>query len=800
MKLKTRLVIACLVCGLTPMLASATLNYFTAQSGMTKINGQAAEELKRKANDNLVAVRNIKSRQIEDYFSLIEDQVLTFSNNGMVVQAMQDFSTTFQDYRQECDLDSAMLTEQRRELEDYYVNEFGKEYSSQNEGDSANAPELLKRISDDGVALQWAYIYDNKNPLGSKHNLDTHKDQSTYSEKHAEYHPVIRDYLDRFGYYDIFLIDPETGRVVYSVFKELDFATSLNDGPYADTNFAEAFKQAKKLLPGEACLVEFANYKPSYEAPASFIAAPIYAGEELVGVAAFQMPVDRINSLMTTRGGMGETGETYLVGPDRLVRSNTFHDQENRNIVASFRNPENGGIEGEAVELALNGESGVVKTTNYLGTPVVCSYGPVEMLGLKWAMLAEVSQDEAYGAIDAMNETANTASWSLLAWNIGIGIVSTLAVIGVALYIGQMLSKPLHRMVEMLKDIAEGEGDLTKRLDSSKNDEFGELAKWFNTFSDKLIHVIRQIAQSSSSLSTSSMTLTQIATDLTSGAENATSQSSTVAAAAEEMSVNMTNVANSTQEVSSNVRNVAASVEQMNASITDVARNAERSAQVAAEAANLVEVSNRKIGDLGGAADEIGKVIEVIQDIAEQTNLLALNATIEAARAGEAGKGFAVVATEVKELAKQTAAATDDIRTRIEGIQLSTGDAVQAIRDISDVINNVNEVSRSIASAVEEQSITTRDIAENLTTTARAAETVATGVNESATASQEITRNITVVDEVLQRTADGARRSKENGDSFSLLAHEMQSLVGQFKTESDSHHGGSSQTDSSLAC
>jgi methyl-accepting chemotaxis protein len=195
----------------------------------------------------------------------------------------------------------------------------------------------------------------------------------------------------------------------------------------------------------------------------------------------------------------------------------------------------------------------------------------------------------------------------------------------------------------------------------------------------------------------------------------------------------------------------------------------------------LVEISNDKITNLGQAADEIGRVIEVIQDIAEQTNLLALNATIEAARAGEAGKGFAVVATEVKELAKQTAAATDDIRTRIESMQASTGDAVESIREISEVINNVNEVSRTIASAVEEQSITTRQISDNVSTTASAAESVARGVAETAMASREITENITRVDGVLMQTAEGADESRDAGTRLSQLAEEMNGLIGRFR-------------------
>ena len=214
----------------------------------------------------------------------------------------------------------------------------------------------------------------------------------------------------------------------------------------------------------------------------------------------------------------------------------------------------------------------------------------------------------------------------------------------------------------------------------------------------------------------------------------------TVAVAAEEMSANMNSVAASTEQMSANVRVVASAVEELTSSIAEVARSAKQAANVAGTAAGLAGDGNAKITEFGAAAGEIGKVIEVIQDIAEQTSLLALNATIEAARAGDAGKGFAVVATEVKELAKQTAAATEDIRRRIEGIQTSTSQAVRSIGEITEVIKKVNEVSRTIASAVEEQSITTREIAKNVAETSTAAQTVARGVAESASVTREIAR------------------------------------------------------------
>lgn len=293
------------------------------------------------------------------------------------------------------------------------------------------------------------------------------------------------------------------------------------------------------------------------------------------------------------------------------------------------------------------------------------------------------------------------------------------------------------------------------------------------------VRFTRPIFTAVNSLASAATELSATASQLASGAEETTAQSATVAAAAEEMATNMNSVASSSEEMAANVRAVASAIEQMNTSISEVARNAEQAAGVARNAARLASDSNSKIAQLGTAAKEIGNVIEVIQDIAEQTNLLALNATIEAARAGEAGKGFAVVATEVKELARQTAAATEDIRRRIEAIQATTGETVQSIEQITQVIEQVNSVSQTIASAVEEQTVTTKEIAQNVAQTSTAVDTVAGGVAQSASATKEITRTIAGVDQAASQTAQGASVTQTASQTLAQLAEQLQTLVGR---------------------
>ena len=343
------------------------------------------------------------------------------------------------------------------------------------------------------------------------------------------------------------------------------------------------------------------------------------------------------------------------------------------------------------------------------------------------------------------------------------------------------ISGGVRRMAAMLRDVAEGEGDLTKRLSVETRDEFGDMAASFNAFVQKLQDTIRQIAANTSTLAGASTELSATAAQLAQGAERADAEAATVSSAAGEVSHNMDQASTATAAMSENIKTVARATGEMTSSISEIAGNAERAAQVAGDAAGLTEQSNARIMQLGAAANEIGKVIEVIQDIAEQTNLLALNATIEAARAGEAGKGFAVVATEVKELAKQTGLATEDIRQRIQAIQTSSKEVVASIGQISAVIGQVNEISKTIAAAVDEQNITARQIAQNIGETATAADTVLAGVNHAAAATRDITRNIIGVDDASKQTSEGARQTSTAGEQLSRLAEELDSLVRRFK-------------------
>lgn len=781
MRLKTQLIVAFLACGVLPLAVLGGLSYSTARSGMKGMEQTGQTALEKAAEDQLVAIRGLKKQQLETYFETLKTMMVNFSENPSVVYGFQELRDSAHKYSKELSGFDAQAA--RTELQAYYANEYANEYRKQNEGRQPDVGSYLSRLEDSQIALQLDYIRNNPNPLGQKQLLDRAKAETAYNSAHAKLHSLFRNSLEQFVLYDIFLVDADSGDIIYSVFKEIDFATSLKTGPLAKSSLGDVFRKALDVVNDrDVVMVDFARYFPSYEAPAGFIASPITLGKNREGVLIFQVPLDRVTAVMSDRSGLGETGETLLVGADFLPRSDSYRDPENRTVVKAFRNPEKGKIETEGIRKAVSeGASGFGRLKDYMGNEVVSAFGPVEVLGVKWAITAKRDVSEALASVALMNDVAGNAAVSLLKWTSGVAVLSVLCVAIVAVWKGNQIARPIVAASKFAQTIAAGQ--LTEDCHVRATAEAGELIAAMNQMRASLKELVGKLSGNARTLSQSSESLSSTASELANGADEATNLSTSVTAAAEEMSSNMTCVSASTEEMSSNVRTVAAAVEEMTASIAEVAQNAERAAGVAQEAAMLTERSNIQITQLGTAASEIGKVIEVIQDIAEQTNLLALNATIEAARAGEAGKGFAVVATEVKELAKQTATATDDIRTRIEAIQAATTEAIQAIGNIENVIRNVNDVSRTIASAVEEQRITTTEIAKSVAETSSAVQTVTKSISESAMASREITQNMSRVDSAARQTSAGASSAKDAGQELLALAEELEDLIQHFRIE-----------------
>ena len=360
-------------------------------------------------------------------------------------------------------------------------------------------------------------------------------------------------------------------------------------------------------------------------------------------------------------------------------------------------------------------------------------------------------------------------------------IITALMLTLIALKIIFGIFKRLKETVAMIRDIAEGEGDLTKRLAVSGKDEVSELSSWFNVFMDKLQNIVKSIGNNADSLTNSATSLQTLSEVMTNGVEEMAERSTTVTSSADSMNANMNSIAAAMEESSTNLNMVAAASEEMNATVNEIAQNSGNARKITEEAVAQTNKASKQIEQLVVTANDISNVTETINDISSQTNLLALNATIEAARAGEAGKGFAVVAGEIKELANQTALATQDIKKNIDGIQVSTKTTTIAIEQISSVINDVNDIVSTIAVAVEEQSSTSKEISANVAQASQGLSEVNENVAKSNENSGIIAADISEVSKASDIMADNSNKVSKSAEELSKLSESLMGLVSQFK-------------------
>lgn len=457
----------------------------------------------------------------------------------------------------------------------------------------------------------------------------------------------------------------------------------------------------------------------------------------------------------------GETGYPYMINKEGIVIA---HPKKEFLFKLDFKTVK--GME-EISQRMIAKESGVSPYV-FKGVKKVAGFAHVPLTG--WSIGVTINHEELMAPVQKM------VMYSLSAGGIVLIIVGGFIFLGTATIIS-----PINEAVTGLKDISEGEGDLTKRLRVTGKDEVGILSLSFNAFIDKLHNMITDISSGVDTLSASSTELATISEDMSQGAGKTSKKAGVVSTAAQNMTANMTSVSAAMEQSSININTVADAAEQMNATIDEIARNADKARQISGTAVSKVEQSTSKMGELGSAAQAIGQVVETITDISEQVNLLSLNATIEAARAGEAGKGFAVVANEIKDLALQTSNASMDIKGKIDNIQESSSASLAGMGDISQVIADVNEIVATIAVAVEEQSSATRDIAQNISQASMGIEEVNQNVNESSAAAQEITKEITEVNQASTSMAGQSRQVQTSAESLSTLAVQLDEMVGRFR-------------------
>ena len=636
---------------------------------------QSKRDLSNKVTaERLQSIREIKKNEVSEFFFKVSAQIRSHSASTEIIDAAKAFRLAVRGME-----DVEVGVDEQKLLARYQYQ------AKETPGAGGGSIDRWMEFDQIGTRLQHLYISGNPEPIGEKENLDDPGDGSEYSKLHAKYHPAVRKYLREFGYYDIFIIDPDDGRINYSVFKEVDYATSMLDGPYADSGIGRAAQAALKADdPDYIYLDDFTTYEPSYNAGAMFLSTPIFDGEDKVGVLIYQLPIEKLLAITGTQHGLGETGEVFLVGDDGTMRSESPLDAGAGLLDA---------VDSLHVEEAHDGETGYGDDVNNQGYAVKVAYAPVDVIGHPWSIFVQQEVEELEKELETtVKKVASISFWIIL------------LVILAALLFGNSIAQPVVKLTGAMSKLAKG--DLEAKTGVSGNDEIGQMAGAFRVFRQNAVDIEEKVRAEQAEMQRK----LNAQLEVNNAVKMVNANLAEVAAGNTNLAKRTTNLTSAVDVASHSIQDVTQLVEQSETQARQAVQIANQAQESATKGSEVSTHAIAAMDDLTSSAEKITKIIKVIDDIAFQTNLLALNAAVEAARAGNHGKGFAVVAGEVRDLAARSAAAASEIGALItqsvEKIHTGTDQVrltADSLGEIGQQVLEASDAMAGIAALAQEQ-------------------------------------------------------------------------------------------------